>query len=245
MLGMAALFNCPTEAQYVVLRGATALTFGGLGSFFLGSLKLNFKGIEAGGALAFAVIGFLWNPAEGFVGKNCNEPFSVTVFVHGKGGRQDMILRQQGEVLMDLAGERRSELIRENGQAFFQNLPPSYQGKQVSLNVDFSEPYKSIYPDSLFPLKPGEQIYLPVALQGLDRIFGTVIWKEKPLPGVVVSIGNALSDTTDANGAYELRIPEAQQHKEQEVKFVKTGYKLLMKKALPQVQEPLNVVMEK
>jgi hypothetical protein len=245
MLTMAVRFDCPSDGQYFVLRATTALAFGGLGSFFLGSLKLNFKGIEAGGALAFAVIGFLWNPAEGFVGKNCNEPFSVTVFVHGKGGRQDMILRQQGKVIMDLAGERREQPIQGNGEAIFQNLPPAYDGKQVLLSVDFSEPYKPIHADSLYPLQPNQQIYLAVALQGLDRIHGTVIWKENPLPGVFVSIGSTLADTTDSNGAYEIHIPEAQQRKEQEVKFVKPGFKMQIKKAFPQTHEPLNLIMVK
>ncbi|MBI5916958.1 MAG: hypothetical protein HY842_16430 [Bacteroidetes bacterium] len=179
--------------------------------------------------------------------QNNGEPFNVTVFVHGKEGRQDMILRQQGEVIMDLGGERRSEPIRENGQAFFLNLPPSYSGKGVSLNVDFSEPYKSIHPDSLHPLKPGEAIYLPVELQGLERIYGTAIWQEKPLPGVVVSIvGSSLTDTTDASGAYEIFIPEGKERRKvQEVKFWKQGFKLRMKNATPQIQESLDVIMEK
>lgn len=175
-----------------------------------------------------------------------SEPFNVTVFVHGQGGRQDMILRQQGEVIMDLGGERRSEPIRENGQAFFLNLPPSYIGKGVSLNVDFSEPYKSIHPDSLHPLKPGESIYLPVELQGLERIYGSAIWQEKPLPGVVVSIvGSSLTDTTDAIGAYEILIPGAQRRKVQEVQFWKQGFKLMKLNSTPQIQQSLDIIMEK
>ena len=189
-----------------------------------------------------------YNMRDLFSGKTpaADAPFALTVFVHGKSGRQDMVLRQQGEVVIDFpGGERRSAPIRENGEAFFQSLPPSFQGEKVRLNVDFSEPYKSLFPDSLYVLLPGEQIYLPVALLGLDKIAGTVIWKNAPLPDVAVSIGAAVSDTTDASGSYELHIPEAAQKKEQEVRFFKPGFKMLLKSKFPQDGEPLNVAMEK
>ncbi|MBK9014712.1 MAG: hypothetical protein IPM82_11890 [Saprospiraceae bacterium] len=168
---------------------------------------------------------------------------NLTVFVHGKGGPQDMVLRKQGYVLMDVrGGERKKSSINDNGEAYFQNLR---LGDTVRLSVDFSERYEATHPDSLYVIHEDGRIYLEVALQGLDRIYGTVIWKENPLPGVFVSIGSTLVDTTDNNGAYEIHIPEAQQRKEQEVKFVKSGFKMQLKKALPQTLEPLNVVMEK
>ena len=183
-----------------------------------------------------------------FLGKKSatEDAFSLTVFVHGKGGKQDMVLRQQGEVVIDFpGGERRTAHIHENGEALFQNLPASFQGKKVRLNVDFSEPYRSLFPDSLYDLRPDEQIYLPVALLGLDKVAGTVIWRNAPLPGVMVSIGTFVSDTTDVSGSYELRIPESVQKKEQEVRFFKDGYKILLKSKFPQDGEPLNVTMEK
>ncbi len=178
--------------------------------------QLNWK---KAGALLAVVIGALAGIAElsGYSLRDIfsekppatTESFPLTVFVHGKGGPQDMILRQQGKVVIDFpGGERRDAPIRENGEAFFQNLPPTFHGKKVRLNVDFSEPYKSIFPDSLYVLLPNEQIYLPVALLGLDKIAGTVIWNDTPLPGVTVNIGSAISDTTDPFGYYELHIPE-------------------------------------
>ena len=83
-----------------------------------------------------------------------------------------------------------------------------------------------------------------VGLKLLNNVFGTVIWRDQLLAGVVVTIGD-LRTTTDATGSYTILIPKAAQRKEQEVRFLKAGYKMLIKKAYPQTNEPLNVVMEK
>ena len=84
------------------------------------------------------------------------EPFDVTVFVHGEQGKQDMILRQKGKVIMDFSGDRRSEPIDDDGKVTFRNIPTAKAKDSVLLNIDFSEPlspYKSppkICPHSLY-----------------------------------------------------------------------------------------------
>ncbi len=42
-----------------------------------------------------------------------------------------------------------------------------------------------------------------------------------------------------------MEIPESAQRKEQEVQFLKPGFKMLLKKAYPQTNVPLNIIMEK
>lgn len=192
------------------------------------------------GGVALPFILFFTNPI-GAIKADDDLPLSVTVFVHSKKGRQDMILRQQGYVIMDVDGERKRTSINENGQAFFQNL---HVGDKVRLNIDFSEPYKAIFPDSVYVISYKEGIYLQVALQGIEKVEGTVLDNGSPLKGVTVRIGS-LTDTTDNTGFYRVIIPEALEAKEYEVWFIKEGFKTESLLSTPQIGRPLNKVMQK
>lgn len=201
------------------------------------------------GAIASAIVGVMAG-ITGFSGYTLKDIFgdgssgeltNVTVFVHSAKNKQDMILRQQGRVIMDVAGERKLEPIDEKGQAHFKNIKT---GEQTRLEVEFSEPYRAAHPDSIYRIKPGESIYLAVVLQGLDKIYGTVTWDDQPLEGVIVSVGD-LRDTTDALGHYLLNIPEDQQKKEQQVQFFKEGFQMRSVNFFPQTGQPLDMLMKK
>jgi hypothetical protein len=172
--------------------------------------------------------------------KSENRLTNITVYIEDK--NHDLILKQQGQIIMDVTGgEAKKEDIDSKGTASFKNVKI---GDKVHLKVDFSEPYRPIQPDSVYTITADGRIILNVGLQNLSRVFGTVFWRDEPLSGVVVAIGD-LQTTTDSTGSYVLPIPEAAQRKEQEVKFFKKGYKMLIKKAYPQTNVPMNVVMEK
>ncbi|MEO6315854.1 MAG: TIR domain-containing protein [Chitinophagaceae bacterium] len=167
---------------------------------------------------------------------------NISVFVHGKKGKQDMILRKQGYVVMDVSGgERKKADINENGVAYFQNLRI---GDSVRLEVDFSEPYKSTSPDAVFIVSTDGRFYLPVELQGIDKVKGVVIFNDAPIAGVTVTIDNH-SDTTDINGHYQLDIPEKEQKQQYTVWFNKPGFKIKSAPAYPQTGQDLNILMEK
>lgn len=202
-------------------------------------------------------VGFLASIAE-FTGYNLKDlflkhdeetkSFSLTVFVHGKNGKNDLILTDFGDVEITYGTKKARENINNKGQAIFNEIPKKYflEGMKVHINIRETkgEPYSSIKPDSLYQLIPHYPIYLEVELQGLERVFGTVIYKDQPLDNVIVNIEN-LRDTTNELGSFEILIPEKFQKKEQEVRFFRKGFKLLTKKAFPQTQAPLNVVMSK
>lgn len=236
---------CPTPIQETAARLLMALGAAGIATVLPGLFQIHLKPIQAGSAIGVFALVYLVNPARVMTDDSrCNQAqtTAVTVFVHGKQGRQDMILRQQGYVVMDVrGGERKRASINENGQAFFQNLEI---GDSVELNVDFSEPYKATKPNKKYVIEDEGSIYLETVLQGLDKIFGTVLDGDAPLPGVLVSIG-ALRDTTNDLGYYEILIPENLQQKQQEVKFIKRGYTMITKKAYPQFNVPLNIVLSK
>ena len=173
---------------------------------------------------------------------------SLTVFVHGKSGRHELILQNKGKVELTYGTKKARESINDKGQAVFNEIPTDFFAGDTKVYINVveteGEPYRAIYPDSLYKLTPGDPIYLPVALLGLDKITGTVYFEEKPLEGVTVSIGNIRVFTNDL-GYYELIIPEHLQKQQQKVKFYKEGYKLNERTVYPQTGAPLPAIMEK
>ncbi|MCC6283220.1 MAG: hypothetical protein IT262_21610 [Saprospiraceae bacterium] len=236
---------CPSSAQFFVFRLILALGAAGIGSILPGFLNIDTGVAKAGGALALFTLVFLLNPAHLMGDERCKkeESVSLTVFVNGKNGQSIQPLRQQGYVVLDVNGERKKELIDDKGQASFKNLRPGDKIRHV--NVEFSEPFVSTRPDSVYTLDASGQIYLEVALKHLGRVFGTVLSRDEPLGGVVVLVDNTFRDTTDATGSYSISIPETAQRSDPEVKFFKEGYRLEIKKAFPQTNQPLNLVMQK
>jgi hypothetical protein len=166
---------------------------------------------------------------------------SVTVFVHGKEGRQDLILRQKGFIIMNENGEQKKEDIDDKGKAVFQNV---FIGDKVPLDVDFSEPYHPVHRDSLYLIKKDSPIYLEVQLENLDRVYGSVTYNNMPLENVTVSI-DTLRTNTDSLGYFEIRIPEQEQRQRQQVTFNKPGFKTQIATAYPEDRVPLPVTMEK
>ncbi|MGB1241476.1 MAG: toll/interleukin-1 receptor domain-containing protein [Chitinophagales bacterium] len=172
------------------------------------------------------------------------EPFDVTIFVHGEKGKQDLVLRQKGEVMMDFSGDRRSEPIDQDGKVIFHNIPIDKANDSVQFNIDFTEPYRPTHSHQKYALQPFTDVYLEIALQGLDKVYGTVLFEDAPLEGVVVSIGK-LQVNTGKQGYYELHIPKELQRQKQKVQFYKEGFKLQTKTAYPQTGEGLPAIMER
>jgi Effector-associated domain 11 len=181
-----------------------------------------------------------------FCGNEAATPLLKNVSVSVENKERDLIpeLTKAKDAYVIMAvegGDVKKEVIDEKGKAAFQNVKV---GDKVRLKIDFSEPFRPLNPDSLYTIPADGRITLTAGLQHLNRVYGTVIWHEQPLVGVKVVIGD-LNTLTDSAGGYNIQIPEQDQRKEQEVKFLKAGFKMLIKKAFPQTNEPLNIVMEK
>lgn len=197
------------------------------------------------GAGMVALIAILANLATimdflGIKPKSDGKITNVTIMVEDKSG--EFVMRQQGKIVMMVeGGDVKQEDIDSKGAASFKNVKV---GDKVRLKVDFSEPYRPLNPDSLYTIPADGRIGLRVGLQNLGKVFGRVIYGNDALTGVIVAVGNQ-RDTTDDLGRYEILIPENYQRQEQEVFFKKVGFKSIMKKAFPQTDQALNVVMEK
>jgi len=171
--------------------------------------------------------------------KPIGEITAVTVFVHGQKGCVDLILRENGFVIMRVedTGETKKEAITDKGEAKFSGLRT---GEKVRLQIDFSEPYRAIKPDSTYTVTAEGSICLEARLENLHRIFGRVIADDQPLPGAIVFINSVLRDTTDELGNYEIQIPPGQQQQEQKVTAFKPGYTQQTLTALPQTKQDLS-----
>ena len=189
------------------------------------------------------IMGFYFN----FCGQKISDKNKLTnVSVVVEDQNHDLIPAfHKGEdafVLMTVeGGDTKEEVIDYKGTASFKNVKV---GDMVRLKVKFSEPYRPSHPDSVYTIPSDGRLTLTVALQNLGRVFGTVIYRNAPLEGVLVD-AEGFRDTTDLTGRFDISIPENARRKEPEVKFLKKGFKMSFQKAHPQTDTPLNIVMEK
>lgn len=162
-----------------------------------------------------------------------SDSFSVTVLVHGKEGRDQLILKNQGEVILDIGGDRKERHINHQGKAIFLELPGKYENETALISVVHPQPYFPVERDKEYQLTPNKVIYLPIKLTGLNKIKGLVIdaESESPLDSVRVSVEN-VATYTDEFGWFELDIPQEKQAKFVRVTFLKDGY----------IMEPLDSI---
>ena len=78
--------------------------------------------------LIVIILGFWLAPAA--------SNFPLTVYAHGAGGPQDLVLRGSGYIIIDTAGLRRQALIGNDGEAFFPEVPANFRGQKVPVALD-------------------------------------------------------------------------------------------------------------
>jgi len=129
--------------------------------------------------------------------------FPLTVYVHGPAGQQDLPLRNQGEVLLDLGGDRRSAPIGDKGQAFFPEIPANFRGQKVNVALD-APAYER--PDNNRLELDGTSLYLEVRRKS-PHIAGNVLDESgNPVVGAMVSVAG-ISTTSVEQGRFDLALP--------------------------------------
>lgn len=155
-------FPCPTPPQEAIFRLLMAFGGAGIATLLPGLFNIQALGIKATSALGIFTLLYLVSPAKIIENNNlCDEVrfTNVTIFVHGKNGKQDIVSNPTGSIAMILKNERKESFINQNGQATFQNIRI---GDTVQLGLSTASPYKIINPDTFYIAEAHGGIYLAI-----------------------------------------------------------------------------------
>ena len=213
-------FGLVNQIYYVVLVG---LGLGAAGTLFAGIRSVTrYQGRNSWGNLELSgpPVIFLLVVGAGIYFSPSQRPFGLTVFVHGPGGPQDLILRNQGRVAIDLGADRRLEQIGEKGSAFFPAIPPDYRGKDLPVSV-IADGFARINGSPLH--LTSESVYVPVSKKGV-LLSGLIVNEARdPVSNAVVQVAGQTAKTHD-DGRFELSIPGELVREEMTLDVRATGF---------------------
>ena len=217
LLGALLLFLMVWKAEKLVALGLTGrlyyvilLPLGLSAAVFLFGVVQSiatYKGKQFGGTLVLGgpVVAFLLVVILGFVLVPDLSTFPVTFYVHGPGGPQDIVLRNSGEVFVDLGDERRNVTIGDQGQAYFPAIPSNFRGQEVLASVS-ADQFEPVEANRKYKLDT-QAIYIPVRRKS-GRIFGLVESEQpKCVSGAQVQVAGITAPVNPSSGRFELSIP--------------------------------------
>jgi hypothetical protein len=147
--------------------------------------------------------------------------FSLTVYVHGSAGPQDLPLRNEGHVLLDLAGDRRNEPIGDRGQAIFSEIPANFRGQKVNVGLEVSGYERR---DARPLLLEGTSLYVEVRRQALHITGNVIDGKTKaPVIGATVNV-SGMSTKTQEQGRFDLALPSDHVRNDMVISVSAEGY---------------------
>lgn len=197
-----------------------------MGTAFLFILtKYRFKKSNAFALALSLLIGLLLISVPSFFLKEKN--LTLTVFVHGPGGKQDAINNIAGKVVIDIGNKRESREIGKDGSATFLELPSSYRNQSVNIMVQ--QPGYEMAQSQQKHVLADTPVYITLQKDNsLGKLSGVVKNAAGTLPivGAEVYIGNDTLLLTNAIGAFEILLPEKMR-----VAGSNTPYRLVVKKA--------------
>jgi hypothetical protein len=219
LLGALLLFFMIWKAEELVALGLTGRVYYivllplGLAAaaFLFGVVKsyATYRGRQLGGKLVLGgpIIAFLLVVILGFVLVPDPSTFPLTVFVHGPGGPQDIVLRNSGEVFVDLGGDRRHVQIGDQGQAYFPAIPANFHGQAIPAWVE-SETYESVNPQAKQRLN-STTLYLAVRKKIIHHLLTGIVTDVagNPLSGVRLVLPEYhVEGQTNRDGRFALQV---------------------------------------
>jgi len=193
------------KLYYLVLLplglAAAGFLFGVLRSFAAFRGKVLNGVLNLGGpvvAFGLVVLGGFWLVPS-------PEPFSVTVFVHGEDGAQDLPLRNRGSVVLDLGADRRIEAIGDKGEASFSGIPESFRGQEAPISLLDADGYIPADANGRQRLD-GSSLYLAVRRQAVTLHGRVQDGEGRPVHGASLRL-RELAATSDTEGFFRLGIP--------------------------------------
>jgi hypothetical protein len=215
LLGAVLLFFMVWKAERLVAIGLTGrlyyivlLPLGlSVAAFLFGVLRSYaiYHGGQVGGRLILSgsVVTFFLVVILGFALVPDHSTFSLTVYVHGPAGLHDIVLKNSGEVWMDLAEERKRVQIGDAGQAYFPAIPAKFHSREVPISVS-SDKFEAIQPKVKLDT---DSVYLAVRRKA-GRIFGRVESKDPNcLAGAQVLVAGLSAPVDSLSGNFNLNIP--------------------------------------
>jgi len=171
------------------------------------------------------------------------KPFSVVVYTHGNGGKQDILQLKDTKLVADFHGRRDVAKVGENGQNTFNEVPALFHNKKIGIGIQGNEGYVLKYPDSTYLLNE-EPIYL--AVQSSCRfclIEGFVQSQNKFIPNLIVSTGT-FSDTTDSKGYFKINIPPHKEADDYPITISRNG--IIVKRIFitPDPKQPAEILLD-
>lgn len=147
--------------------------------------------------------------------------FDVTVFLHGEGGRQAQVLRNEGRLSLDLGADRRSEPIGDKGEVRFIGIPSDQRDRVVGVTLD-AEKYELIKSDLDLNLDR-EVHYIAVRPKSLRLIGEVEDLDGRPIAKASVAIADK-STLTNEVGRFEIQLPADLPEQDRTLKIRAQGY---------------------
>jgi hypothetical protein len=216
---------------------ATAL-FGGMRSYARFTGRPQSGRVELRGPVVVALL----VPVLGFVLiRNPTIPFAMTVFVHGSASRNEIVLRNQGAVLLDLGGDRRKEAIGEKGQAYFPGIPANFRGQVVSVLLE-AEGYELATSATSMRLD-SESAYLAVRPKAFDLVGFVTTVDMRQISGASVTVEDQAT-STNASGYFRLTLRRDVAMRELEMHVSAPGFAPWRGRIIPGAN-PISVLLDK
>ncbi len=196
------------------------------------------------------IIGILGSLAEvfnfiNFIPAKSSDTAQMTIYVHGPNGLQDYVIENEGEVLVDLDGDRRFAKIGEKGRTVFNEIPAKFQGQLLPVGIK-ADGYELAQPDSKH-LWEGKAIYLKVQpASSLREIKGIVKNQDASelLANVQVMIENEFTTMTDSLGRFTYTVEAKRVKDKYTLSFRKEGFEPLTEYYYPQSSQEFRLKKE-
>jgi hypothetical protein len=154
---------------------------------------------------------------------------TLTVLIHGKAGKDDIVLPNRGVVYLIYGDAKIPEQINNEGEATFKQIPSVFFARDAKVEILFEdpqgEPYRVANRDTLYDLKRASHIAVAVVLEGMDQVVGVVKDFETgaAIDSAIVRVFGK-ETYSNAYGEFVLDIPESQQKQFITLRAFKEGY---------------------
>jgi hypothetical protein len=163
--------------------------------------------------------------------------FDVTIFLHGKAGRQAVVLRNRGKVWLDLGADKRIEAVGDKGEVRFAGIPGDMRDREVALGLE-DDMYELVKPELAVRLNQ-EAIYAAIQPRQLLLVGYVSDQQGRSLPQARAVIAKATS-VADQDGRFEIVLPRDLPEGEDSITITATGYQPWRGQAVPG-GDPLRV----